>query len=859
VVQAARAFSAGAHADASSEAPCVMEVSIDSLDGESCKDDLLLSVRCGAVRRQVAASKAVQQPLVIAELPERTTASTPNVKIDLLARVSSTYVLLRPDCESYTATLKSAASAQDSAEPASKPLTVRVALKRTAGVDRPVTGTKSLPHLPHLPASGGAEGGEEPLHHHHHHHQQHNAAKAVDMLKADSIEKGSKEYLEAHGLLTFFHALLHALMRQKPASPYAFLASQLPQKAEERPKSRGSSTATGPTRREKKAVSKDGEPGGKQCAFARQNSGGGFSRQNSPGSKKGEFLRQNSGGSEASQSGHARGPMEEENRRLKKENGTLRLQVEDLRREIEQLTAKAETATAALANSQAMGLQLSLNPRASRSTGNLALMGQSWPGRRELRELVLHGSRSPGSWNHRGQRVAPPPQEGSASPTHDSSGSLSFNQRGSLLASDKRIEQGLDNFWKRLRGQSDPGDEFRVLRQSVFTGRWTLYQAGGKASKPTQYTSSRRTPRVTEMPLHESRCPFCVGNEHKTPDPLLFFDGNCQPCTGADLSEDWLVRVIPNIFPLFVTPKGLYTESFHEKLKAIPHSAVVRGEHKNEVLCVGAANLQDPVCEDETSDLATQRQVTAVGYSEVVIEHRDHNGLLAISNSKQISLGLRALQHRGKELSRQQGVRQLLYFKQYGALSGGSLVHPHMQIVTLPLLTPEMQNRLSRAVDYHEQCGQCAVCQAHLQETSIEGGTASSRLVYETEHFLVVVPFASNQYRVTIVPRVHNPSWLTISVAEVEDLAFVLQLVMEAIFHLLDDPEYNIYFFSVDCEGELANGEDEAVHWVLEVHPRFPAELGGIELASGIRVISGLPEDWAQRLKRGIKERLAAR
>merc|ERR1712228_1071758 len=86
-----------------------------------------------------------------------------------------------------------------------------------------------------------------------------------------------------------------------------------------------------------------------------------------------------------------------------------------------------------------------------------------------------------------------------------------------------------------------------------------------------------------------------------------------------------------------------------------------------------------------------------------------------------------------------------------------------------------------------------------------------------------------------------------------------LQLVMEAIFHTLDDPEYNIYLFSVDKEEEVSHGAEDAVHWLLEIHPRFPAELGGLELASGIRVISGLPEDFAQTLKRKVDEVLADR
>merc|ERR1712157_442635 len=106
---------------------------------------------------------------------------------------------------------------------------------------------------------------------------------------------------------------------------------------------------------------------------------------------------------------------------------------------------------------------------------------------------------------------------------------------------------------------------------------------------------------------------------------------------------------------------------------------------------------------------------------------------------------------------------------------------------------------------------------------------------------------------------VHRHSWLGITLEEVEDLAAVLQLIMEALFYSLDDPEYNIYFFSVDREEEVCDGASEAVHWVMEVHPRFPAELGGMELASGIRVISGLPEDWAQQFRKTVEERLEAR
>merc|ERR1712232_1462586 len=76
---------------------------------------------------------------------------------------------------------------------------------------------------------------------------------------------------------------------------------------------------------------------------------------------------------------------------------------------------------------------------------------------------------------------------------------------------------------------------------------------------------------------------------------------------------------------------------------------------------------------------------------------------------------------------------------------------------------------------------------------------------------------------------------------------------MESLYNLLDDPSYNIYIISMDTN-ETDGTPPEALHWVLEIHPRFPADMGGMELASGIRVITGLPEDWAKEIRGAIEE-----
>lgn len=56
----------------------------------------------------------------------------------------------------------------------------------------------------------------------------------------------------------------------------------------------------------------------------------------------------------------------------------------------------------------------------------------------------------------------------------------------------------------------------------------------------------------------------------------------------------------------------------------------------------------------------------------------------------------------------------------------------------------------------------CVSCQAHVREmgSCIGSSVHSSRLIYASEHFMVIAPFAASQYRVSIVPKTHSPSWL---------------------------------------------------------------------------------------------------
>lgn len=398
---------------------------------------------------------------------------------------------------------------------------------------------------------------------------------------------------------------------------------------------------------------------------------------------------------------------------------------------------------------------------------------------------------------------------------------VGFNHRGSQFwggCPNSSPEEIAESEEKR-----DESDEFRVLRVSNLSGQITLYVAGGKHKKPVQYEASRACPRAAEQPKISDRCPFCPGFEEKTPPSVLRFDADGMLLADDAEGGDWAVRVFPNIFPMFVCPPALYGEAHAEKLKTIPHSDVARGVHANHKVARDVANPEF-------------LQVDAEGCSEVIVESPTHNALLALEQPKSIELMLRAIMTRGKVLSSYPWAKQLLYFKQYGPLSGGSLVHPHTQIVSLPVLPPPLKGRLEYSLYAHGEHGHCPTCQALVDPfvkkfdgmcrspstknhsprqaspknkgpTDDNSPTATdedvddgSRLVHITPHFVVSVPYASSsQYCMVVAPRRHSADFLDCTPEEIEDLAEILALLSQAIYVGLDDPSYNIFIRTRPC------------------------------------------------------------
>lgn len=318
------------------------------------------------------------------------------------------------------------------------------------------------------------------------------------------------------------------------------------------------------------------------------------------------------------------------------------------------------------------------------------------------------------------------------------------------------------------------------LRKDPVTGRWVII-ATERAMRPTDFF------RESVVPKGGRFCPFCPGNELKTPPEILAYRQN-----GGANEPGWTLRVVPNKFP------------------------ALRVE--------GELNRQGEGLYDK---------MNGVGAHEVIIESPDHNLTLGELSEKQIQDVFWSFRDRVLDLKKDVRLRYVLIFKNHGESAGASLEHAHSQLIALPVVPKRVQEEMVGAHRYFEFRERCIYCDIIRQELD-----AGPRVILETDHFLAISPFASRfPFETWIVPRKHSSHFETAETALIESLAWVQRVITRKIDKVLERPAYNMMIHSSPVqEGALAH-----YHWHIEIIPKL-TKVAGFEWGTGFYINPTPPE-----------------
>lgn len=335
------------------------------------------------------------------------------------------------------------------------------------------------------------------------------------------------------------------------------------------------------------------------------------------------------------------------------------------------------------------------------------------------------------------------------------------------------------------------------LRKDPVVGRWVIV-ATERAKRPDQYG------REAKLPAQEEPCPFCAGQEAKTPPEIYALR---KP--GAQANQPgWDVRVVPSIMP------------------------VLRIEGELNRRGRGIYDLMD-----------------GIGAHEVVVETPEHQSSLADLSDEQVAKVLSVHVDRITDLSKDPRFKYVLMFKNHGVIAGAGIVrHCRSQLIALPVNPLRVKEELQGASAYYQYRERCIFCDIIAQELQVQ-----KRIVVDHPHFIVIAPFASRfPFEMMLLPKRHGADFTAIDRARLPDLARALRQAIGKLTKGLSDPPFNLTLHEAPFRRPAKAGYwktiEEDFHWHMEIMPRL-TRVAGFEWGTGFYINPTPPEEAANFLR----------
>lgn len=332
------------------------------------------------------------------------------------------------------------------------------------------------------------------------------------------------------------------------------------------------------------------------------------------------------------------------------------------------------------------------------------------------------------------------------------------------------------------------------FRWDPLKGAWAIME-NHRQRHPREFIIDRR---VTAMTV----CPFCPGQESKTPPEVFAL----RPPESPPNSPNWQVRVVPNKFPVLR----------------------IEGE-----LTPATTGLY--------------RAMRGVGAHEVIIETPNHSEGLTHLGIAELTAVLQAYRARLLDLRQDRRFRYLQVFKNHGIEAGAPLPHAHSQLMAVPITPPVIRNELNTCREHYRQTGSCLICDILAQDIA-----DGRRVVFNDGRFAVLAPYASCfPFELRLYPIQHNHDFALQNDHELGDCARALQDMLRRLYTLLQDPPYNFILHTAPPMTAFTGkpGYWETLprdyHWHIELVPRL-RQIAGFEWGSGF-FVNPLPAEDAAR------------
>ena len=326
------------------------------------------------------------------------------------------------------------------------------------------------------------------------------------------------------------------------------------------------------------------------------------------------------------------------------------------------------------------------------------------------------------------------------------------------------------------------------LRQDLVSGDWIVI-APRRAKKPQQLIKKEKRIR---SPI--KNCPFENPQKSGHKKPILIY----RKTKGKN--QGWFVQVVKNKYPALIH-RNIRPEIFHRG----PYS-VIEG----------------------------------VGHHDLIIT-KDHNKNFSRLSGPEANLVFKAFQERYRTLANDSCSAYVSIFHNWGPKAGASIYHPHYQIISVPVVPPDISRSLSGSSRYFRKFKKCVHCAMINWEKKIR-----RRIIYENEGAIAFAPFISREpFELRVFPKKHLSYFEDTSKKDLEWTIEALQKSLIKMEKKLYDPDYNFFIHTAPILNKKKYGY---YHWHIEILPKISIS-AGFELGTGMEITIIDPDQAAKLLR----------
>jgi UDPglucose--hexose-1-phosphate uridylyltransferase len=172
-------------------------------------------------------------------------------------------------------------------------------------------------------------------------------------------------------------------------------------------------------------------------------------------------------------------------------------------------------------------------------------------------------------------------------------------------------------------------------------------------------------------------------------------------------------------------------------------------------------------------------------------------------------------------------IKQVYAFRNSGKISGGSLYHPHTQIIGFTFILPVIKQEIEII---EKNRGRCILEEAIKKE--------EKRILMEDKNVIAFAPYGSRfKGQSVIMPSRHIDYVGNLEENEIKSMIKFIKIILRKNQKMFGDHSYNLIFHELK--------DNKKIHFYAEITPRF-SNFGAMEF-SGLYINSLRPEEYVER------------